>query len=129
LHISEFVHFAGSKRDLRPWLAAMDIFVLPSLWEGLPNAVLEAMAAGVPIVATNVDGVPEIVNDNSTGILCAPGDSQALFSAVQQLIIKSDLGIRIGNAGQRRVSEHFRFEDMLQSYAAAYNRIAADAAV
>lgn len=80
------VQFLGLRSDVRALLAASDGFVLSSLWEGLPNAVMEALAAGVPVVATTAGGVEELVEDGRTGLLVAPGDPAALADAMLRLM-------------------------------------------
>src|SRR4029450_9031884 len=70
-------HFLGARRDLGDLLAAMDVFVMPSLWEGLPLSMVLAMGAGVPVVATAVAGIPEVVADGETGLLVAAGEAAA----------------------------------------------------
>jgi glycosyltransferase involved in cell wall biosynthesis len=103
----------------------MDIFVLPSLWEGLPNAALEAMAAGLPVVATNVDGVPEAVENHVNGLLCEPGDSQALFETIQHLIVRPEDRELMGAEGRRIASERFGLPRMLAAWQGALERAAA----
>ena len=97
----------------------MDIFVLPSLWEGLPNVILEAMACGKPVVATAVDGTPEAVIDNETGILVPPKDPQALEEAIVRLLSNSSEMKRLGENSRKRIEEFFsinyqasRFEEL-----------------
>ena len=82
LGLSEIVTFAGHRADIPEILATLDLFVLPSLWEGMLNAVLEAMAAGLPVVATAVGGTAEVVVDGVTGLLVTPRDPDALANAI-----------------------------------------------
>ena len=79
------MHFPGPRRDLGNLLGAMDVFVLPSLWEGLPLSMVLAMGAGVPVVATAVAGVPEVVEAGRTGLLVPPGDATTLGAALTRL--------------------------------------------
>ena len=96
----------GQVEDVRPYLAAADLFVLPSLSEGSPNVLIEAMAAGLPIVATKVGGIPEIVTDRKHALLCPAGQSQALRESIQELIDKPLLAATLsGNARQRALSD------------------------
>ena len=114
LGLSDSVIFTGIRRDVPEILALLDVFVLPSLWEGLPIALLEAMAAGLPVVATRVGGVPEVVVDGVTGLLVPPRDPGALSEAVLTLLQAPDLRRKMGQAGQERVREHFSVERMVK---------------
>ena len=96
-------------------LAAADLSVLPSLSEGLPNAVLESMAAGVPVVATSVGGTPELVEDGVTGLLVPPRDAEALAVAIARLIGNPALARRFGEAGRRRVHDRFSMAAMVRA--------------
>ena len=95
------VIFAGARQDIPRLLGAMDIFVLPSLNEALPIVILEAMAVGLPVVATRVGGVPEIVQDGATGLLVAPGDEAALLDALSRLAEDPALRRQAGRCGAR----------------------------
>lgn len=92
----------GNRDDLRAFLAALDVFVLPSRSEGFGRSALEAMAAGLPVVATAVGGVPEVVADSETGILVPPRDPGALSAAVLRLVRDGDLRKKLGAAGRER---------------------------
>ena len=96
---------------------------LPSLWEGLPNAMLEAMALGLPVAATRVDGVPEAVTDGQDGLLVAPDDPGALAKALASLMDDLELRRRLGQAARTRVAESFTLPAMLAGYEAAYRDI------
>src|SRR6185369_8291313 len=96
----EAVRFTGQRADVARLLGAMDVFVLPSLKEALPIAVLEAMAMGLPAVATRVGGVPEVVEDGTTGFVVPPGDEAALRGALAGLVTEPALRARLGAAGQ-----------------------------
>jgi len=101
-------------------LQAMDLFVLPSLSEGLPVSVLEAMAAGRPVVATDVGGNREGIVDGRTGFLVPPGDSSALASRMITLLANSDLAHGYGAEGRSRVCQHFSLERMVRAYETLY---------
>ncbi|MFO0180934.1 MAG: glycosyltransferase, partial [bacterium] len=83
-----------------------DIIVLPSLSEGMPNALLEAMAAGLPVVASSVGGIPDLVKDGYSGVLVSPNDPIALASALKRLVESRDLRISFGLNGYRDVENH-----------------------
>lgn len=103
-------------------LAALDVFVLPSRYEGLSFAVLEAMAAERPIVASTVDGTVEVVEDGHTGLLVPPGDSSALADRIVRLLADAALSERMGRAARLRVVEHYGQERMLRDTYALYER-------
>ena len=105
------VLFTGIRKDIPLILSSLDIFVLPSRWEGLPLVLLEAMAAGLPIVATAVGGIPEVVVDGETGFLVPPEDPEALASAITRLIEDSVLRKKFGKAGYKRVKQHFNIQE------------------
>lgn len=96
LGIAGAVVFAGEVPDVVPWLAAFDVFALPSLWEGMPLALGEAMAAGLPVVATAVSGTPEMVKDGENGLLVPPRDPVALAEALRRLVTDEELARRLG---------------------------------
>jgi glycosyltransferase involved in cell wall biosynthesis len=92
------VHFAGPRRDLGNVLAASDLFVMPSLWEGLPLSMVLAMGAGLPVVATRVAGIPEVVKDGVTGLLVDPANVSQLGEALASLVGDPALRARLGAA-------------------------------
>ncbi len=110
LGIVERVHFTGTRRDVRDWLVHFDLFVLPSEWEGISLALLEAMASGLPVIASNTGGTPEIVQDGVTGLLVPPRDPKSLAEAMQRLLEDPLLRNRIGLAGRARVMESFSIQ-------------------
>lgn len=109
LGIDEGLDWRGwlAKADIAAALAAADALVLPSLSEGLPNAVLEAHAAGIPVIATDVGGVREIVEDGVTGCLCPPADSGALAHCIRRLAVEPDIRRKMGRAGRAKVLAEF----------------------
>src|SRR2546428_8124784 len=101
------IRFLGTRRDVDHLLALTDVVVHPSLEEGFSNAILEAMAAGKPVVATAVGGNPEAVLDNETGLIVPAGDAAALAAATCRLLADSAERIRLGANGRRRAEVHF----------------------
>jgi len=117
--------FTGVRRDVPALLAISDGFVLASLWEGLGLVFLEAMAAGLPVVATNVSAVPEVVVDGETGLLVPPGDPEALARALERLALDEELRVRLGRAGRERVRERFGLERMIEETLSVYRETGA----
>jgi glycosyltransferase involved in cell wall biosynthesis len=105
--VGEALAWTGFRRDVPALLAAADLFVLPSLDDAFPTAILEAMAAGLPVVATRAGGIPEIVDDGATGLLVPPGDAAALARAVSALLADPAARRALGEAGRRRAGERF----------------------
>lgn len=126
LAVDDRVHFLGARRDLGNLLAAIDLFVLPSLWEGLPLSMVLAMGAGLPIVATRVAGVPEVVHDGVTGLLVPPADPRALGAALLRLVNDDDLRGRIGDAARAFVRPRFGIDGYVASVTALYDRLLAE---
>lgn len=126
LGIAEIVTFAGEMRDVTGRLAAMDVFVLPSLTEGRPTAIMEAMAAGLPVVATQVGAVDTLVNDGVTGFVVPPGDADALAAALRRLIEDTRLRETFGRAARRTAEEAFSLTRMVNGYESIYSRAAED---
>jgi glycosyltransferase involved in cell wall biosynthesis len=114
------VRVLGFRDDVRALLAVMDVFALPSLSEGLPIALLEAMASGRPVVATNVGGVPELLVDGETGFLVPPRDSEALASRLIWLLKDGEAAKRLGVNGRKRVLQHFSLQSMATDYQRLY---------
>jgi glycosyltransferase involved in cell wall biosynthesis len=114
--LDEMLRFMGSRRDIPRLLAASDGFVLPSLWEGLPIALLEAMAAGLPCIATDVSGTKQVVVPDETGMLIPPGDSSALAKAMEELLADPDRARRMGEAGKRRVESLFSARNQTEDH-------------
>jgi L-malate glycosyltransferase len=114
------VTFLGWQTDMGAALARWDVLVQPSLDEGFGLAVLEAMAAGLPVVASRVGGLPEVVQEGRTGLLVAPADPSGLAAALESLLRDPDLGRTMGAAGQERARAHFPVERMVTSIAEIY---------
>jgi glycosyltransferase involved in cell wall biosynthesis len=127
LGLDSFVQVVGERNDVAERLAASDLFVLSSRSEGLPLSILEAMAAGLPVVATNVGGVPELVLDGETGFLVPPGNPQSLAGAMERLLEDSALRRRLGAAGRLRVEEGFHLESTRRAHLDLYTALLAAA--
>jgi glycosyltransferase involved in cell wall biosynthesis len=116
------VQLAGERSDVPALLADSDVFVLSSRSEGLPVSVLEAMAAELPVVASNVGGLGELVVDGQTGVLVPPGDPEALAEALGRLIGDRELRRRLGAAGRARAERLFDLDAFRQAHLDLYDR-------
>jgi glycosyltransferase involved in cell wall biosynthesis len=121
LGLDKRVHFLGLRQDIFRILALLDVFVLPSLSEGLSMAILEAMMAGKPVVATSVGGNPEIVLDGETGFLVPPRDSRALASSLIALLRNQHLATQFGESGKLRAERQFGLQAMVSAYQSLYD--------
>ncbi len=122
--IDDRVRFAGPRDDVPRLMAIMEALVQPSEFEGMPNSVMEAMAAGLPVVASNIPGNDELVIDGETGFLVPVGDTKLLASRINRLLDEPDLSRRFGQAGQARVRDQFSVEAMVESHVQLYRDIA-----
>jgi glycosyltransferase involved in cell wall biosynthesis len=119
------VRLLGERTDVAELLATADVFVLSTRSEGLPLSVLEAMAAGLPVIASNVGGIPELVVHGVSGVLVPPGDPNALAEAIEGLVQNPSLAHELGDAGRRRVVENFDLEAVREAHLALYRRLLA----
>lgn len=119
----------GERDDVPQLLAGADIFVLSTRSEGLPISVIEAMAAGLPVVASRVGGIPELVEDEVTGLLVAPGDATALAAAIGRLARDHELRRRLGAAGRARAAADFDLPRFRSAHVELYERLLAEARV
>lgn len=120
LGLTDRVHFLGAVRDVAAVLGRASLFVLPSRSEGISLTLLEAMARGLPCVATRVGGNPEVVLDGETGLLVPAGSPDALATTLLRLCHQPEEGRRMGAAGRRRVERHFDVRAMVAGYEALY---------
>lgn len=120
LGLAQNVCFAGHLESLREVWPRVDVFVLPSLSEGLPLSLLEAMAAGVPVVATRVGGMGEAIEDGKTGLLVPPGDHHALAEGIMKLLDDRTLARQMGKSAQETVVCRFSLTQMVQAYREIY---------
>ncbi len=123
LALGDAVQFLGTRRDVPDVLAALNVFVLASREEGLPVALLEAMAAGLPVVATSVGGIPDVVVDGETGLLVPPGDPARLSEAIFRLMNNGEEARAMGREASKRVAERFDVSRMVRAYEDVYLRV------
>jgi len=121
--ITDKVNFLGSRTDVPELLGRAQVFVLSSNWEGFPISILEAMRAGLPVIASDVGGVNESVIDGETGILVPRGDSLRLKAALSKLIEDPRLRIKLGNNGHKRFMQKFTLEHMLSNTLDVYGQV------
>jgi glycosyltransferase involved in cell wall biosynthesis len=120
LGIASHVRWLGDLTDVRPVLEALDVFVLPSRTEGMSNALLEAMAMALPVVATAVGGTPEVIADGQRGLLVPADDPEAMAAAVARLLDDASLASRLGAAARQIVEEKFGARSMVRQLEAVY---------
>ena len=113
----------GERADIAEVLRGLDLFVLPSLGEGIANTILEAMASGLAVVATNVGGNPELVQHGVNGLLVPAADPQALADAIVKLAADADLRRAMGRAGRQMAEQRFSLEAMVARYQRLYSNL------
>jgi glycosyltransferase involved in cell wall biosynthesis len=126
LGIGHRIRFLGTRHDIDSILRSLDVAAMSSDWEGMPLFAFECMAAGTPLVATSVGGVPEIVDDGISGLLVPPRDPAALANAIMRLLADDSLRERLGAASAARIDE-YRIEAVAGSIADMYETLLADA--
>ena len=117
------VIFLGQRSDVNQILKAFDIFVFPSLTEGLPLVVIEAMATGLPIVASHVGGIPELVVNGETGFLVSPASKEEIKEAIIKLLNNPELRKEMGQIARKRFETHFSLPQMVQKYIEVYEEV------
>ena len=123
LNVQSRVHFAGWRPDIRPFLAASHVVVIPSRWEGMPNVLLEAMAAGLPVVATDVEGVDEVLGDAAEGQLVSAGDSRLLVERISKICSNHQLHNQLGSFNRRRIEQDFSLDRAVKQYQTTYHTL------
>lgn len=125
LELKESVRFLGNRKDVPELLKIFNVFVLSSVREGLPMVLLEAMASGLPVVATAVDGNPELVAHGEAGFIVPPGNPEALAGAIISVLSDRDLAETMGAKGKKIVKDKFAFSDMIKAYENIYKNVSA----
>ncbi len=121
--VADFVDFMGYVHDVPAFLTPETIFVMPSRSEGIPISLLEAMSRGVPIVATTVGGIPEVISDGAHALLVPPDDAHALATAIERLLRHRELAKRLATAARARYCSDFRVSQMRDRYLAMYHTL------
>lgn len=117
LKIENRVYFLGHMKEAMKFMFLFDIFVLPSLWEGMPNVILEAMTFGLPIIATDVGGVPEIITDGKNGFLVRSKNSKILSEKIKYVLnLSGQERKKIGDEARKRIEDKFSLEKMIKNY-------------
>ncbi len=125
LGIQNRLHLLGYRDDASRWLATMDVFTLPSLSEGLPLSLLEAMAAGIPAVVTGVGGMPEVIHDGETGFIVPPRNPEAMAEKILYLLEDPAVAAGLAAAGRSQVRQRFSLEAMVRQYTSLYQEVLA----
>jgi len=121
--LRDSVFFLGQREDAAALMRDADCLVVPSLMEGMPFVIMEAMAASKPVIASRIYGIPEIVLEGKTGLLVQPGDVESLLGAMSALYRNRDLAVRMGREGRRRVQEQFSLERMARETQDLYDSV------
>jgi glycosyltransferase involved in cell wall biosynthesis len=123
LGLENHVRFCGLRRDVRAIFQSLDLFVLPSLFEGLPLSLLEAMASGAPVVATHVAGIDEVIEDGANGRLAPPADAHALAAAITELLDNEALAQGLAQQGQTTVRQRYAIGAVSKEYERVYGEL------
>ncbi len=117
----DYIHFVGVQSDMPAYYSAFDIFILPSYTEGLPMVVLEAMASSLPVVASKVGSIPDVIDDKQTGYLVRPGSRGDVLDVLEKLLCDGAQARKVGENGCKRIERFFSSGKMVQGYASIYD--------
>jgi glycosyltransferase involved in cell wall biosynthesis len=122
-HLEQVVIFTGFRTDIPELLTMFDLFLLPSLWEGIPRALLEAIAMQKPVIVTAVGGIPEIVESEKTGVFVPPEDPKALAQATTYLLSNPEIATKMGQEGYRRIQQFFSLDSVVAKTEGVYDQL------
>lgn len=122
LDLEQNIHFLGMRNDIPEILVASDSFVLPSLWEGLPMALIEAMASGLPVIATDVSGTRQVMEPGKTGLMVKPGDVQGLVYSIMDLLNNSEQAHVMGKTARKKVEMMFNAKKQAEEYLTLFKK-------
>lgn len=120
---AELAWLPGERSDIPDLMHSLDCFVLPSLAEGISNTILEAMASGLPVIATNVGGNVDLVNAGITGTIVPSADPEAMAQEIVRLATQPDIAKNMGNAGRSTIEQKFSMEAMVTAYQSTYDKL------
>ena len=124
LSVASHITWTGARNDIHRVMAMLDVYVLPSLEENMPLAILEAMASGLPVVASAVGGIPECVTEGETGFLVSPADASGLATALTNVLTNSHVAARLGSNGRQRVRNNFSIDSQVSQIESIFSRLA-----
>jgi len=122
LNLEQNIHFLGMRNDIPEILVASDSFVLPSLWEGLPMALIEAMASGLPVIATDVSGTRQVLESGKTGIMVEPGDAQVLAYSIMELLNNPEQAQVMGKTARKKMETMFSAKKQAEEYLTLFEK-------
>lgn len=124
LGVEGYVHFAGLQTEIRPYLAAFDVFMISSIFEGLPVAMLESMAFGCPVVSTDAGGIKEVIRSGKDGLLCSIDEPMQLASLAVDVLTHPEKAVQLRTQGRRRIEESFSMDKMVRELEGLYRKMA-----
>jgi len=125
LNLANQVKFMGPRRDVERWLKSADIFVLPSKWEGLSISTLEAMAAGLPIIASRTTGLVDMIKDGKTGLLVGPGEVKDITTSLEKYLLNPEYAAQLAKAAQIHVCRHYSLTAIVEAHERLYKEVMA----
>ncbi|MCP4711865.1 MAG: glycosyltransferase [Planctomycetes bacterium] len=123
LNLNDCVHFTGARRDVERLLKAADLFLMPSKWEGFGLSAAEAMAAGLPVIASRTDGLIDVIDHNINGLLVSPNDLNELTQSIKSLLDNPQKMKILGLAAQKKAHQHYSINTMIKNYAKFYHNL------